>query len=72
MLISFLLMVVSSGVASWGDLAAILATTFGSADSAVVSDAKNVSSMLSGFNIGYFWMIANCFASAGYVSLLAR
>lgn len=69
MLVAFGLMVLSSGMASWSDFAAILATTFGSADSALVADAKAPGGgALSGFNIGYFWMIANCFSSAGYVS----
>ena len=65
---AFALMVISSGMASWSDLAGILSTTFGSADSALVADAKSPGGgALSGFNIGYFWMIANCFSSAGYV-----
>jgi GDP-mannose transporter len=67
MLVSFALMVLSSGMASWSDFANILTATFGAADSTLVADAKPPSGALSGFNIGYFWMIANCFSSAGYV-----
>jgi GDP-mannose transporter len=67
MLVSFALMVLSSGMASWSDFADILAATFGAADSALIADAKSPAGALSGFNIGYFWMIANCFSSAGYV-----
>jgi len=64
--VSFALMVISSGIASWSDLTSIFAATFGGADSAL---RKTTAGSLSGFNIGYFWMIANCFSSAGYVGL---
>lgn len=73
MLVSFALMVISSGMASWSDFAKVLATTFGAADSAIVADAKSPGGgALSGFNIGYFWMILNCFASAGYLLTMRK
>lgn len=67
MLVSFALMVLSSGIASWSDIASVFTTSFGPASSALVAEAKPSAGGLSGFNIGYFWMIANCFSSAGYV-----
>lgn len=69
MLVSFALMIISSIIASWGDITAIFAPTNGAADSAILADTKPSYAMLGGFNIGYFWMLLNCLASAGYVSL---
>lgn len=68
MLVSFALMVLSSIMASWGDLVGLFTATYSSADSAILADAQKDVHTLMGLNIGYFWMLSNCFASAAYVS----
>lgn len=68
MLVSFGMMVLSSIIASWSDIIGIFTATYGAADSVVVAEAKGPVYTMMGLNIGYFWMLANCFASAAYVS----
>lgn len=70
MMVSFALMVLSSVMASWTDIAGMFTPTNGAADSAIISDAP-VTKLL-GLNIGYFWMFANCFASAAYLLTMRK
>ncbi|ANB14168.1 Vrg4p [Sugiyamaella lignohabitans] len=57
-LLSFLLIVLSSVVASWAD---------------ITSAAPGSESAAYGiFNLGYFWMFANCLSNAGFVLFLRK
>lgn len=65
-LCSFLLMVLSSVVATWGDQQAIAAKA-----------AQNVTEELGAatvslFNPGYFWMFTNCISSAMFVLIMRK
>lgn len=60
-LASFLLMVLSSVVATWGDQQALAAK-------AAISLTENVSA----FNIGYVWMFTNCISSALFVLIMRK
>jgi len=71
MLVSFGMMVLSSIIASWTDIVGVFTATYGAADSAILAEAKTVNTLL-GLNIGYFWMIANCFASAAYLLTMRK
>lgn len=66
MLVAFGMMVFSSIIASWTDIVGMFTATYGAADSAILAEAKPINTLM-GLNIGYFWMLANCFASAAYV-----
>jgi GDP-mannose transporter len=60
--------VFSSVVAAWSDVTTSGKTKpipVGSDDAAI---AMNYVNMLRSLNAGYFWMLANCLASAAYVS----
>lgn len=72
MLVSFGMMVLSSIIASWSDIIGIFTATYGAADSVVVAEAKGPVYTMMGLNIGYFWMLANCFASAAYVLTMRK
>lgn len=56
---SFLLMVLSSVVATWGDQQAS-------------SDLSGSNDLLYVFNVGYFWMFVNCIASALFVLVMRK
>ncbi|EDO15213.1 hypothetical protein Kpol_423p1 [Vanderwaltozyma polyspora DSM 70294] len=60
---SFILMVLSSVVATWGDKQAM------QAKSLVESD---VTVPVVPFNVGYLWMFANCISSAAFVLIMRK
>ena len=70
MLVSFVLMVLSSVVAASSDIFSTIGSLTGAwsgtAPAAVLSN-ELPKSFTGALNIGYFWMFANCLASAGYV-----
>lgn len=70
MLVSFVLMVLSSVIAAWSDISSTLSSLTGAwngtAPAAVLS-SELPKSFTGAFNIGYFWMLSNCLASAAYV-----
>ena len=58
----------SSIIAAWADISDTLA----SGDPAVSEGmAWNVTGIVRNLNIGYFWMLVNCLASAAYVRVIA-
>lgn len=65
---SFLLMVLSSIVATWGDQqdAAQKAAAAAAAASTVASEVESY------FNVGYFWMFTNCISSALFVLIMRK
>jgi len=66
--ISFIFMVISSVIAAWSDVASALAESIPAVSTGV--SAGTLQSLLStvrGINVGYFWMLLNCLASAAYV-----
>lgn len=58
-LFSFGLMVVSSVVAAWADISAVLQSHG--------NEAVKAADKLSSLNLGYIWMGLNCLSSAAYV-----
>ncbi|KAG5359813.1 GDP-mannose transporter [Yarrowia sp. C11] len=62
-LASFMLMVLSSVIAAWSDISGALA-----ASEAGVAATTAVTAI----NIGYFWMLSNCFASAAFVLYMRK
>ena len=68
-LFSFGLMVVSSLVAAWADIADAVATLGGGSSSAHARAplSAEASARISTLNAGYVWMLLNCFCSATYV-----
>lgn len=58
---SFLLMVLSSVVATWGDQQALAAKA-----------ASSLNETVSAFNIGYVWMFTNCISSALFVLIMRK
>lgn len=60
-LASFLLMVLSSVVATWGDQQALAAKA-----------ATSLTETVSAFNIGYVWMFTNCISSALFVLIMRK
>ena len=73
-LVSFFLMVGSSVIAGWSDISTSLAKM--GVEQGIVLDPisgmevpAEVVGVMGAFNVGYFWMFANCVASASYVSL---
>jgi hypothetical protein len=74
-LVSFALMVGSSVIAGWSDVATSIAKMSTEAQ-AVLDSVSGLEVPLEGvkggvgaFNPGYFWMATNCLASAAYVSV---
>ncbi|KAL5531638.1 VRG4 [Sanghuangporus baumii] len=66
--LSFILMVISSVIAAWSDIANALDTTWSSQDpAAAIGGLHAVQSALTKLNIGYFWMFFNCITSAAFV-----
>ncbi|KAI5121508.1 hypothetical protein M0805_006545 [Coniferiporia weirii] len=66
--LSFVIMVVSSIVAAWSDIANALDTTWSSQDpAAAIGGLHAVQNALTKLNIGYFWMFFNCITSAAFV-----
>lgn len=65
---SFLLMVLSSVVATWGDQQAIAAKAAETAATA----ADELTASVSLFNPGYFWMFTNCISSAMFVLIMRK
>ena len=73
-LVAFALMVGSSVIAGWSDIATSLAKMSTEAQAMLDSVSgleiplEGVKGGAGGFNPGYSWMAINCFASAAYVS----
>ncbi|AMD22425.1 HGR086Wp [Eremothecium sinecaudum] len=65
-LLSFLLMVLSSVVATLGDRQALVEKAAAAA-AATATDASDMT-----FNFGYFWMFTNCIASALFVLIMRK
>ncbi|EJD07538.1 GDP-mannose transporter [Fomitiporia mediterranea MF3/22] len=66
--LSFIIMVISSIIAAWSDIANALDTTWSSQDpAAAIGGLHAVQSALTKLNIGYFWMFFNCITSAAFV-----
>ncbi|KAF5104625.1 hypothetical protein DV451_000538 [Geotrichum candidum] len=61
-LFSFFLIVLSSVVAAWSDIS--IAKSAAAELGEAAADA--------GFNIGYFWMAANCFSNAGFILCMRK
>ncbi|CAD6626864.1 BAH_G0017740.mRNA.1.CDS.1 [Saccharomyces cerevisiae] len=61
---SFLLMVLSSVVATWGDQQAVAAKA--------ASLAEGAAGAVASFNPGYFWMFTNCITSALFVLIMRK
>ena len=61
---SFLLMVLSSVVATWGDQQAIAAKA--------AENIEELGASVSLFNPGYFWMFTNCISSAMFVLIMRK
>ena len=62
---SFLLMVLSSIVATWGDQQAVVAK-------AATSLTDETLGAVAAFNPGYFWMFTNCISSALFVLIMRK
>jgi GDP-mannose transporter len=67
-LASFGLMVLSSVLAAWADVAAALGSI--STPDPFASDPAGAN--LGEFNVGYFWMMLNCIATASYVLAMRK
>jgi GDP-mannose transporter len=67
-LVSFGLMVLSSLIAAWSDISPFLSNS-PAHDSAITEPL--IYGQIVKKNVGYFWMLVNCFASAAYVSHLS-
>jgi len=66
-LISFFLMVLSSVIAAWADKMDVPADVIPALDPSISISA--VTSVVHNLDIGYLWMLVNCWATATYVSL---
>ncbi|KAF4611098.1 hypothetical protein D9613_006794 [Agrocybe pediades] len=66
--VSFILMVISSVIAAWSDVSTGISGSL-PATSAGVSTytLDHMTGVVRSLNIGYFWMLVNCLASAAYV-----
>ncbi|KAH8116416.1 GDP-mannose transporter [Phellopilus nigrolimitatus] len=65
---SFVIMVISSVIAAWSDIANALDKTWSPQDpAAAIGGLHAVQSALTQVNIGYFWMFFNCIMSAAFV-----
>jgi len=70
MLVSFALMVLSSVIAAWSDISSTISSLTGAWNGTVPAAALSnelPQSFSGALNIGYFWMLSNCLASAAYV-----
>ncbi|KAI0704369.1 UDP-galactose transporter [Cytidiella melzeri] len=68
-LVSFFFMVFSSVVAAWADISEALVL----GDPAVSEGlAWNITGVVRNLNVGYFWMLLNCLASAAYVLAMRK
>ncbi|KAF8329462.1 GDP-mannose transporter [Cantharellus anzutake] len=74
-LVSFLLMVFSSIIAAWSDIAITLenvSSAWSSVDPGSGSAPLPVSSILVTLSGGYFWMFLNCISTAAYVLTMRK
>ncbi|QRV88877.1 GDP-mannose transporter 2 [Ceratobasidium sp. AG-Ba] len=75
-LVSFGLMVVSSVVAAWSDIATVLQTTFpeyaGAPPTLGVDPHLGQAKGLASAGVGYFWMGLNCLTTAAYVLTMRK
>ncbi|KAJ7074903.1 hypothetical protein B0H15DRAFT_868505 [Mycena belliarum] len=66
--VSFVFMVISSVIAAWTDVAGALVDSMPTGSASIsTTSLQAVKGVVSNLNIGYFWMLINCLASAGYV-----
>ncbi|KAJ7132063.1 hypothetical protein C8R44DRAFT_829373 [Mycena epipterygia] len=66
--ISFIFMVISSVVAAWADVTGALVDSMPTGSSGIsATSLQTVKGVVHSLNIGYFWMLVNCLASAAYV-----
>jgi len=66
--ISFILMVISSVIAAWADVTSVFAGSVPANSSGIALDSlQNIAGAVRALNVGYFWMMLNCFTSAAYV-----
>ncbi|KAF5362539.1 hypothetical protein D9756_002558 [Leucocoprinus leucothites] len=66
--ISFIFMVISSVIAAWSDVTSALSQSVPAVSTGISAETmKNLLNTVRGLNVGYFWMLANCIASAAYV-----
>ncbi|ETW78951.1 hypothetical protein HETIRDRAFT_478240 [Heterobasidion irregulare TC 32-1] len=72
-LVSFLFMVVSSVIAAWADIASAMNDALVPGESASdFGGLSSVTGVVRGMNIGYLWMLINCFTSAAYVLAMRK
>ncbi|KAI7870764.1 hypothetical protein BDF14DRAFT_1769392 [Spinellus fusiger] len=64
MFISFMLMVLSSVIAGWNDVALAIASIFDGGYTYTMSESISI--------LGYFWMIMNCISSAAFVLYMRK
>ncbi|KAF7317973.1 UDP-galactose transporter [Mycena kentingensis (nom. inval.)] len=67
-LISFIFMVLSSIIAAWADVTDTLADSMPASNSGLsTSSLQAMRGVVWNLNVGYFWMLINCFSNAAYV-----
>ncbi|KAF5388697.1 hypothetical protein D9757_004849 [Collybiopsis confluens] len=67
--VSFIFMVLSSVIAAWSDVSNAMNDAIPTAGMGSIHDVTGVVQRL---NIGYFWMLVNCLASAAYVLTMRK
>ncbi|KAF9523057.1 GDP-mannose transporter [Crepidotus variabilis] len=66
--VSFMFMVVSSVIAAWSDVSSVLSGSIpATSDGISLTALQSAAGALRGLNVGYMWMMINCFTSAAYV-----
>lgn len=65
--VSFILMVISSIIAAWSDVAGGLSGSLPAVSTVSLNELQNLAGAVRGLNVGYFWMLVNCLTSAAYV-----
>ncbi|KAF7770623.1 hypothetical protein Agabi119p4_6597 [Agaricus bisporus var. burnettii] len=66
--VSFIFMVVSSIIAAWSDVSNAFSHSAPAVSTGIsVNTLQDLVGTVRGLNIGYFWMLFNCIASAAYV-----
>jgi len=66
--VSFMLMVISSIIAAWSDVAIGLSDSLPTISTGVgLHELQNLAGAVRGLKVGYFWMLVNCLTSAAYV-----
>ncbi|GLB43443.1 putative UDP-galactose transporter [Lyophyllum shimeji] len=68
--VSFILMVISSIIAAWADIAEALESPLSPVNAA--SSLETFTGVVHELNVGYFWMLVNCLTSAGYVLAMRK